>query len=95
MEQLDGIQPQEYIEAADNAGEQISIQEKIADVITDELTQLSESDWRDKLPQIEELVIERLKGVGTPDEQINNMEYLDFVNLVIDALRDLNIIVEE
>lgn len=92
MQQLDGVSPQEYINSSEEAEVEISIQEKIADVIVDELEDLPESEWRSKLSQIEELVVEGLTGVGTPQEQINNMEYLDFVNLVINALKDLEII---
>lgn len=92
MQQLDGVSPQEYINSSEEAEAEISIQEKIADVIVDELEDLPESEWRSKLSQIEELVVEGLTGVGTPQEQINNMEYLDFVNLVINALKDLEII---
>lgn len=92
MQQLDGVSPQEYINSSEEAETEISIQEKIVDVIVDELEDLPESEWRSKLSQIEELVVEGLTGVGTPQEQINNMEYLDFVNLVINALKDLEII---
>lgn len=94
MQQLDGVSPQEYINSSEEAEAEteISIQEKIADVIVDELEDLPESEWKSKLSQIEELVVGGLTGVGTPQEQINNMEYLDFVNLVINALKDLEII---
>jgi hypothetical protein len=55
---------------------------------------LPESEWRDKLDEIVLLVIEKIKS-DDPIGEINNMDYLDFGNLIKDSMVELDIVIDD
>ena len=98
MQQLDGVDPNndtEEVEEAENAEEIINeaIKTKVEDFIVDELEDLPESEWRDKLDEIVSFVIEKIDS-DDPIAEIDNMDYLDFGNLIKDAMVELDIVID-
>lgn len=100
MQQLDGVDPNndtEEVEEIENTEETENVEEvnetiktKVEDFIVDELEDLPESEWRDKLDEIVSLVIEKIDS-DDPISEIDNMDYLDFGNLIKDAMTELDI----
>ena len=97
MQQLDGVDPNnetEEVEEIENDEEvNETIKTKVEDFIVDELEDLPESEWRDKLDEIVSLVIEKIDS-DDPICEIDNMDYLDFGNLIKDAMVELDIVID-
>lgn len=97
MQQLDGVYPindTEEVKETENAEEVNEIiKAKVEDFINDELEYLAESGWRDKIDEIVSLVIEKTDS-DDPISEIDNMDYLDFGNLIKDAMVELDIAID-
>lgn len=97
MQQLDGVDPNndtEEVKETENVEEvNETIKTKVEDFIVDELEDLPESEWRDKLDEIVSFVIEKIDS-DDPIAEIDNMDYLDFGNLIKDAMAELDIVID-